>query len=141
MPLSRRVAESNRKYLNRLSIRVTGRLPGFGIVGHVGRRSGRLYRTPINVFRRGDGYRIGLTYGDRAEWVRNVLAAGECTLTTRGRTLRLVDPVVITDPSRRSFPLPVRFVLGRIHAVQYLQLRIAPEPQDGSGLDPSQLHE
>jgi hypothetical protein len=38
-----------------------GWLPGFAILTHVGRRSGRVYRTPINVFRRGDQYLFALT--------------------------------------------------------------------------------
>jgi hypothetical protein len=34
------------------------RQPGFGILTHVGRKSGRLYRTPVNVFRAPDEPRI-----------------------------------------------------------------------------------
>ena len=40
-------------------------LPGFGVVEHAGRRSGRRYRTPVNVFRPGASYVIALTYGVR----------------------------------------------------------------------------
>jgi hypothetical protein len=32
-----------------------GWLPGFGILTHVGRKSGKVYRTPINVFRASNG--------------------------------------------------------------------------------------
>jgi len=34
---------------NRITGLFEGWLPGFGIVTHVGRKSGRLYRTPVNV--------------------------------------------------------------------------------------------
>ena len=57
-----------------------GFLPTFCILTHVGRRSSRVYRTPLNVFRRGDRVVFALTYGSGAEWVRNVLAAGECEI-------------------------------------------------------------
>jgi len=33
----------------------------FGILTHRGRKSGRVYRTPINVFHRGDNYLFFLT--------------------------------------------------------------------------------
>jgi hypothetical protein len=50
------------------------------IVEHRGRRSGRRYRTPVLAFRAADGYFISLPYGAGRDWVRNVLAAGSCTL-------------------------------------------------------------
>ncbi|MGH7129463.1 MAG: nitroreductase family deazaflavin-dependent oxidoreductase, partial [Planctomycetaceae bacterium] len=84
MPLSRRVARFNRVVTNRTIGRLAPRMPGFGVVHHKGRRSGREYRTPVNIFRRPDGCVIALTYGRGADWVRNVLAAGECDLLTRG---------------------------------------------------------
>jgi hypothetical protein len=40
---------------NRITSLFAGWLPGMGIVAHVGPRSGRVYRTRVNVFRaRGD---------------------------------------------------------------------------------------
>ena len=89
MPLSRRVAHFNRRVTNRLTRHIAWWAPGFAIVTHVGRRSGRTYRTPVNVFRDGDRYVFALTYGRDADWVRNVLAAGRCEIRTRGRTVRL----------------------------------------------------
>jgi hypothetical protein len=62
-PAFRKMARFNKGYLNRLFLRVAGFLPGFGIVGHVGRKFGRAYRTPVNVFRTEGGYIIALTYG------------------------------------------------------------------------------
>ena len=49
MVIPKRVARFNRMVTNRISDPLAGRLPGFGIVVHRGRRSGRPYRTPINV--------------------------------------------------------------------------------------------
>src|SRR3989442_10765423 len=77
------VAAFNLAVTNRITSRFAARLPGFGILRHVGRKSGRVYRTPVNVFRTSEGFLIALTYGRDSEWVRNVVAAGECKLETR----------------------------------------------------------
>jgi deazaflavin-dependent oxidoreductase (nitroreductase family) len=60
-----------------------GWLPGFGILAHVGRKSGKVYRTPINVFRASNSFIIALTYTSQSEWVKNVHTAGGCELKTR----------------------------------------------------------
>jgi deazaflavin-dependent oxidoreductase (nitroreductase family) len=98
------------------------RLPGFGVVTNAGRNSGKLYRTPVNVFREPGGFLIALTYGRDSGWVRNVLAVGRCQLETRLVTYQLSKPVIVNDPTRRRFPLLVRVVLGLIDANDYLQL-------------------
>src|SRR5215216_2136647 len=114
------------RYLNPVLRPVVVRLPGFGILTHRGRTTGRLYHTPINVFRRGDAYLFFLTYGSDAQWVKNILAAGSCSLETRGRVVQLVEPELITDPELRPAPPVVRFVERRIAgATQYLRMRVA----------------
>jgi len=45
------VAAFNLTVTNRITSRFADRLPGFGILTHVGRKSGRVYHTPVNVFR------------------------------------------------------------------------------------------
>jgi deazaflavin-dependent oxidoreductase (nitroreductase family) len=110
MPLSRAVARFNRSVTNRLLGPLAAHLPGFGVVVHTGRRSRRVYRTPVNVFRRPGGYVIALTYGPGADWVRNVLTSGGCALETRGRTLRLTQPRVVHDELRRAVPGPLRLI-------------------------------
>jgi len=56
------VAAFNRAFTNRITSLFAARLPGFGIVTHVGRKSGRVYRTPVNVFREQEGFLIALTF-------------------------------------------------------------------------------
>jgi len=116
------VAAFNRTILNRITSRFANRLPGFGIVTHVGRKSGRLYRTPVNVFREPDRFFIALTYGRESEWVRNVLSAGGCQLETRRVLYQLSAPTVVHDPTRGTFPLPVRMILGLIGADDFMRL-------------------
>jgi deazaflavin-dependent oxidoreductase (nitroreductase family) len=117
------VAAFNLAVTNRITSRFAHRLPGFGILTHVGRKSGRLYHTPVNVFREPDGFLIALTYGRESEWVRNVLAAGGCELETRGVRYLLSAPTILHDPTRRRFPLLVSMMLGIIGANDFMQLR------------------
>src|ERR1700732_4742509 len=63
------VAAFNLAVTNRVTSRFAARLPGFGILTHVGRKSGKLYRTPVNVFRATEGFLIALTYGRESLWV------------------------------------------------------------------------
>ena len=125
MPGPRWLARFNRRATNVVARRVAGWAPGWGIVVHRGRRSGRVYRTPVNVFRRGNGYVIALTYGPEADWVQNVLAAGGCELRTGGRRVRLTEPRIVHDARRRGMPGPVRVILGLVGVSDFLVLRSA----------------
>jgi deazaflavin-dependent oxidoreductase (nitroreductase family) len=118
--LGRRIAHFNRRVTNRITGPLAPWLPGFGLVVHVGRRSQREYRTPVNVFRDRGGYAVALTYGQDADWVKNVLAAGRCTLITRGRELELTAPRILHDEGRRRVPLPVRAVLRLLDVADFL---------------------
>src|ERR1700691_6304630 len=116
------VAAFNLAVTNRITSRFAARLVGFGILKHVGRMSGRVYRTPVNVFRAPDGFLIALTYGRESEWVKNVLAAGGCELETRRVTYELSSPTIIHDPTRQRFPFPVRLILRLIGANDFMPL-------------------
>ena len=121
-----------KRWLARINIAVTNRitglfagwLPGFDILTHVGRKSGKVYRTPINVFRASNDFIIALTYSSQSEWVKNVLAAGGCELKTRGKKYQLSTPNVVRDPTRRRFPIPLRVVLRIVGADEYMELSI-----------------
>jgi deazaflavin-dependent oxidoreductase (nitroreductase family) len=111
------------RYIDPVLRPLARKLPIFGVVTYPGRKTGRTYHTPINVFRRGDDYLFFLTYGSDAQWVQNILAAGSCSLETRGRVVQLVEPELITDPELRAAPPAVRFVERRIAGVtQYLKM-------------------
>src|ERR1700746_1937611 len=70
------LAKINIAVTNRITSLFAGLLPGFGILAHVGRKSGKVYQTPVNVFRTSNGFIVALTYTSESEWVKNVLAAG-----------------------------------------------------------------
>src|SRR5437016_14568905 len=118
------LAKINIAFTNRITSLFAGWLPGFGILTHVGRKSGKVYRTPINVFRISNRFIIALTYSSNSEWVKNVLAAGGCEVKTRGKQYRLFAPTVVHDSTRRRFPIPVRLVLRLVGAEEYMELSI-----------------
>jgi deazaflavin-dependent oxidoreductase (nitroreductase family) len=123
MVVSKRVGRFNRAVTNRLTRPFVGRLPWFGIVQHRGRRSGRIYRTPVNAFSTDGGYVIALIYGAGADWVRNVTAAGGCELRVRGRQVRLTEPRIVHDDARREVPQVVRPALRLLGVADFLYLR------------------
>jgi deazaflavin-dependent oxidoreductase (nitroreductase family) len=125
MPLPRRLAKFNLVVTNRVLGPLARYVPGFAVVSHVGRRSGRTYRTPVNLFRRGDDYVIALMYGADSQWVRNVLAAGGADIETRGRRLHLVGPDVVRDPARALVPKPVRVPIGLVNVDEFMLLKRA----------------
>jgi deazaflavin-dependent oxidoreductase (nitroreductase family) len=131
MPMPRIAARLNRVGLNHVTTRLAPRLPGFGVVIHHGRRSGREYRTPVNVFRSDDGIRIALTYGADSDWVKNVLAAGGCRLHAHGRYLDLAAPHLVHDPARGGIRPPERALLRLLRVSDFLDLR-EPAERDRS---------
>jgi deazaflavin-dependent oxidoreductase (nitroreductase family) len=113
------------RFVNPVTRLVAGWLPGFGILRYRGRTSGREYRTPMNVFRHGDRMVFALTYGPDVQWIRNVVAAGELDVQTRGRHVHLVEPELFGDPSRHEMPWLIRPFLAFMHVDQFLRMRIA----------------
>jgi deazaflavin-dependent oxidoreductase (nitroreductase family) len=86
----------SKKVMNPMQMRSAG-TPGAyaSIVQHRGRISGAEYETPVGVVAEGDAFLIALPYGSRAQWLRNVLAAGSATLVHEGITYDVDRPEVI----------------------------------------------
>ena len=122
MPLPKALARFNKVVTNRITRRIAGWAPGFAIVVHQGRRSGRTYRTPVNVFRRGDRYVFAATYGLDAAWVKNVVAAGGCAIETRGRRVEVHDPQIVHDPEHSQVPAPVAVILRALRVDDFVVL-------------------
>jgi deazaflavin-dependent oxidoreductase (nitroreductase family) len=125
MPLPKRLAKFNLVVTNRVLGPLARWLPGFAVVEHVGRRSGTVRHSPVNLFRHGDRFVIALTYGAGSEWVRNVQAAGEFTVITRGRRRPLTEPELVHDERRALVPAPVRLALGALDVNDFLVSRAA----------------
>lgn len=124
MPLPRSVARFNRFVTNPLARMVAGWAPGFAIVRHKGRKSGKVYSTPVNIFKVDDGFVIALTYGSDVDWLKNVLAAAGCTVRYRNREIEVVEPVSIsTAEGMALMPGPVRAILRATRVTEFVRLR------------------
>lgn len=123
------MARLNRRFTNHLMAPLARVTPGFGILVHRGRRTGRTYRIPINVFTCGDGFAFALTYGEGSDWVRNVLASHVAVLERRGDEVHLTHPRVV-DGSEvvDCIPAAAGIVLRAIGVDRFLVM----EPADGA---------
>lgn len=68
------------------------------VLRHVGRKSGKTYRTPLGAERSDNGYVFLLVYGLNTDWAKNVLASGSAVLEIDGGEVALTSPrLVSTD--------------------------------------------
>jgi deazaflavin-dependent oxidoreductase (nitroreductase family) len=104
---------------------VAGSLPGLALLTHRGRKTGRMYRTPLLVLKRGDHYLIGLWYGTDVHWVKNVLASGECKMRIRGRNIRMVAPELVAPPVLQLLPRPLALAGRMVHLSHLVRLHAA----------------
>ncbi len=115
------------KTFNRFALLLAGRrlMPLWGVLRHRGRRSGREYSTPVAVITTPDAYFIGLPWGSGTDWVRNVRAAGRCTLRLRGRDHECTDPELVDKGAAAAAATGLlRGVVQRLDfAGGYLRLR------------------
>jgi deazaflavin-dependent oxidoreductase (nitroreductase family) len=99
----------------------------WGVLHHVGRRSGVAYDTPIDAQLTPEGAVIPLVYGPSADWCRNVLAAGGCTLTLGGLDLPFTAPRVVPISFIAPQLLPAKARFWRSIGIEHLlSLMTAP---------------
>lgn len=126
MPFPKLMARSNRWLVNPLMRRFAGTIPPFALIEHVGRRTGKRYRTPVFAFSANDGFVIALVYTRDSDWVHNVLARDGCTITYRRRRFALAEPR-LTDgagaDAANALPRVVQLALRVIRVTEYLFLR------------------
>lgn len=110
-PLTRRIARSS--------------LGPFAIIRHIGRRSGKLYETPIIVQPADNGFVLELTYGPDVDWYKNVLAAGGCTVLWHSKEYMInrIKPLD-TKTGMSAFPLLIRAVLRLAKRTHFAKMLI-----------------
>jgi len=131
MRVPRAVAKLNSRVINPVARSITPWLPGQGTLEHVGRKSGKRYRTPLLVFPIRDGYVVLIGYGLKSDWLKNVFASGQAELHKRGKSIALANPrllskaeaaTLVTGPSAvfyRLFPYnEAALVLTKVHSTQ-----------------------
>lgn len=83
------------KYVNPAVKKVARFLPTFALIEHRGRKSGKHYETVVNAHRKGNTIAVVLGHG-KADWVKNVLAAGETDMHLFRRDVHIVNPRLVT---------------------------------------------
>jgi deazaflavin-dependent oxidoreductase (nitroreductase family) len=68
----------------------------WGLLTHIGRRSGRTYQTSLGTCSYRDGFLLPLGYGPHTDWYRNLMASGAGKLTWKGRTYQVERPELIS---------------------------------------------
>jgi hypothetical protein len=77
--------------------------PQWAVVHHRGRTTGRELSLPVAVLATPDGFVIALPWGPGTNWVRNVQAAGGCTLRWRGTDVPVTGPELLDPPAARPY--------------------------------------
>lgn len=127
MPMPAAVTRFNKRVVNPLLVRLAGIGP-FVEVEHVGRKSGRTFRTPIMAFRDGETVTIALTYGPDVDWLRNIRAAGGCRMHLGPSLLTLGRPVTLpTEVGLRRMPLGPRQLLPLLGCRDFVELPVVDE--------------
>jgi deazaflavin-dependent oxidoreductase (nitroreductase family) len=112
---------------NRVAVRAAGTrlLPLWAVVEHRGRRSGTPYRTPVAIAASTPEFLyIGLAWGQRTDWVRNLRAAGGGTLRWKGEPHGVTEPTIVDKDEALGAASPsARRCLSRRGPERYLRLR------------------
>ncbi|MCD2195290.1 nitroreductase/quinone reductase family protein [Actinomycetospora endophytica] len=126
-PLARRYLWLLEHTLNQATRRLarTGYGP-FSLVRHTGRRSGRVYETPVMLATVPDGFVAELTYGPTVDWYRNIVAAGGCEVVHQGRE-HTIDRIEDCDTARglRAYGCPRALVLRLLGRREFRVLHAA----------------
>jgi deazaflavin-dependent oxidoreductase (nitroreductase family) len=121
--LPRVLARINRRVTNPLQRHWAGRIPFHGIIEHIGRKSGRAYRTPVLAFRNGEGFAFIVGYGTQSDWLRNVLAAGGGHVVHRGHRYRITNPRLLSGPEGLAqLPAPMSLLLRLVRTSDVLSV-------------------
>jgi deazaflavin-dependent oxidoreductase (nitroreductase family) len=98
------------------------------VIHHQGWRSGRSYATPTSARPTRDGFIVPMTFGEQADWVRNVRAAGGCTIEWKGKSYPVGEPEIMDRAAARSAFSPVERLLLPLMGINlFMHLRHTPE--------------
>jgi deazaflavin-dependent oxidoreductase (nitroreductase family) len=104
-------------------------MPLYGLVEHRGRRSGKLFRTPVVVRPTTDGFVVPMPWAEATDWYRNVRAADGCVIRWKGRDYPVARPEVLDTAAATAIarfgPFERAFIAG-LGVDRYLRLRHRP---------------
>jgi deazaflavin-dependent oxidoreductase (nitroreductase family) len=127
----------NRVFTNPLMGTFAWLVPPLAVVHHVGRTSGRSYRTPVVAFRSDTGFVIPMTYGRDVDWARNIVSAGECAITQMNQRTSLRNPRIVGfKAAAPHLPAVARPMLRAAAFPGYVLLDFETKKSSGSGKRP-----
>ena len=107
MPMKGPVQSSLRqltKLTRPLALRSAGKQgSSTSVVRHVGRKTGQSYQTPVVAVEHDGTVYIALPYGERTDWLKNVLATGSATVVSGGDSSKVDRPEVIPMAEATGF--------------------------------------
>ncbi|MGB3632553.1 MAG: hypothetical protein WA982_00780 [Rubrobacteraceae bacterium] len=127
-PIIDGVRAFNKRILNPAMMKLAGRKGWYAaIIRHEGRSSGKEYETPVVAEPTPDGFVIPLPYGEGVDWLRNVLAAGECEIENKGVNYPATEPEVVDREEAAPFVQPrTRRQLDLYGVEKYLKVKRDP---------------
>lgn len=114
MRVPRAMARFNRRFTNPLALKYGRWAPLNGTLEHVGRKSGKRYETPLNIFDTADGYAIPIGYGLESHWVQNALAGGPATVRKHGTAVSVTNARIVSKAEAETLVTSARLMF-RLH--------------------------
>jgi deazaflavin-dependent oxidoreductase (nitroreductase family) len=129
-----RIRRFNRRILNPVVLSFAGRRRSpYAVIRHVGRRSGRLYATPVVAVPTEDGFIIPLPYSEATDWCQNLLAGEQSAIVWHGETYPVIKPEVMdAETALAAFPHWMQWTLRRLEIQHFLKVRRLPEAAEGT---------
>lgn len=120
MPLPRWLARFNKHTFNRAVLK-KGKSP---VLIHVGRSSGRVYHVPLDAHPVDGGYLFIANYGERTDWLRNVLVAGTAVLLIDSTEVELDSPTLVSiDEAWAMLPSDTKKPASWLNITDFLRMR------------------
>jgi deazaflavin-dependent oxidoreductase (nitroreductase family) len=121
MHLPRFMRDVNRVFTNPLLGNIAWLLPPLAVVHHVGRKSGRRFRTPVVAFRTPTGFIIPMTYGRDVDWARNLISGRGGEVVRYGHSVAVRNPRIVGGAAAfAALPVGVRTALRAANLPGYV---------------------
>lgn len=119
----------NKYFFNRITLWLAKRGKGpYSVITHKGRRSERIYKTPVLATYIDEYIYIPLPYGDHVDWLRNILAYDGCKILWKGKEITALDPEVMqSETALSTLPDGSRELFERFEVEKFLRLMRSEE--------------
>lgn len=121
MHFPRFMRDVNRVLTNPLLGSIAWLFPPLAVIHHVGRKSGRRFRTPVVAFRTATGFVIPMTYGRDVDWARNLISGRGGEVVRSGHSVAVRNPRIVgAATALASLPVGVRTALRAANLPGYM---------------------